>query len=149
MAQTTGGTTARVSTVGISADGSSWTDISGYTNAVTGTDQDRTSGETYTFDGDKAIVGVGKREPVESTIKIVYTEGAGEAWKVLRAAFENATPYYVRYTVKPATTGNSRFTSDAGYITNCPYPEVDSTSGDPVTCEFTIRHPGWTEAAVP
>lgn len=149
MAQTTGATTARVATVGISSDGSSWTDISGFANAVTDTSQDRTSGEDYTFDGDTAIIGVGKREPVESTIRIIYTEGAGEPWKVLRAAFENATDYYVRYTVKAATTGNSRFTSGKGQIISCPYPEIDTTSGDPVACEFTFKHPGWTEAAVP
>ena len=149
MAQTTGATTARAATVAISPDNSSWTDISGFSNAVTGTQQDRTSGEAYTFDGDKAIVGVGKREPDEAAIKIVYTEGSTEPFSVLRAAFENATPYYVRYTVKAATTGNKRYTSDVGYIISCPYPEVDSTSGDPVTVEFTFKPRGWTDALVP
>ena len=149
MAQTTGATTARAGTVAISPDNSTWTDISGFSNAVTGTQQDRTSGEVYTFDGDKAIVGVGKREPDEAAIKIVYSEGGSEPFAVLRSIFENATPYYVRYTVKAATTGNLRFTSDSGYIISCPYPEVDSTSGDPVTVEFTFKTPGWTQASVP
>ena len=111
MAQTTGATTARAATVGVSSDGSSWTDISGFAMSVTGQSQDRMSGEVYTFDGDTAIIGAGKREPEEIEISYVYTEGGSDPFEVIRAVFENATAYYFRWTVKAATTGNFRFTT--------------------------------------
>lgn len=150
MAQTTGATTARAATVGYSSDGSSWTDISGFAIAVTGASQDRMSGEVYTFDGDTAIIGAGKREPMEIEISYVYTEGGSDPFEVLRPIYEAATAYYFRWTVKAATTGNFRFTTPACYITSFGYPEIEAeNAGDPVPGSLTIR-PGYvTKAAAP
>jgi len=150
MAQTTGATTARAATVGVSSDGSSWTDISGFAMSVTGQSQDRMSGEVYTFDGDTAIIGAGKREPEEIEISYVYTEGGSDPFEVIRAVFENATAYYFRWTVKAATTGNFRFTTPACYVTSFTYPEIEAeNAGDPIAGAFTVRTPYVTKAAVP
>jgi len=66
MAQTTDYLSGVATKVEISTDGgSAWSDISGSSNVVTPSPQSRMSGEAYTFDGDTALVGFGKREPMD------------------------------------------------------------------------------------
>ena len=150
MAQTTAAESARNAVVEISADGSSWTNISSVCQTVSPGDGSRKTGEANTFDGDGTIVVAGKQEAQESTLKIIYTED-GVGYEVLRGYFASAnSALYLRVAPRGATTGNYRHTSAKGVITQFPYfPDLDAGSGDVMATEMTVRHPGWTKAVVP
>ena len=85
MAQTVVGMSGVNALLQVSADGSTWTDISGSANQVSATEQTRMSGEAYTFEGDYAVVTAGKREPVELAVRVLYTEEAAESFETVRA----------------------------------------------------------------
>lgn len=140
MAQTTGAVSCTDAKVEFSTNGSSWTDVSGSANSVDPGTQTRQNGETYTFQGDTAILTAGKREPLDVTVRAVYTETAGEAYATLRAAFEaTGSVGYIRYSPRGGATGQDVYTSPAGIITDCSYPMADATDADPKLMEFTVR----------
>jgi hypothetical protein len=151
MAQTTAATSARNARVAISTDGSSWTDVSGSAGQFSPGDGSRMTGEAYTFDGDGPIIVAGKLEPQESTIHVIYTETAGEAFITLWTAFIAAnSTLYGRVDPLGSTTGNYRFTTGKGVITAMPaFSEMDAGSGDVQTVEATFKHGGWTRSLVP
>lgn len=150
MAQTTAATTARNAVVEISADGSSWTNISGVAQTVSAGDGSRMTGEAWTFDGDGPIIGAGKLETQESNLKIIYTED-GTGYNVLLGYFNSAnSTAYLRVAPNGSTTGNYRHTSGKGVITKFPnFAELDAGSGDIQAVEMTVKHGGWTKAAIP
>ena len=150
MAQTTAAASARNAVVEISADGSSWTNISGVAQTVSSGDGTRMTGTANTFDGDGTIVVAGKLEAQESNLKIIYTED-GVGYEVLRGYFASAnSTAYLRVAPNGATTGNYRHTSAKGVITKFPqFAELDAGSGDVQAIEMTVMHPGWTKAVVP
>lgn len=128
--------------VAISTDGNSWTDVSGYANYVEPDPQARTSGETYTFDGDTGIVTFGKREPIEVMVRIVYSEGASSPYDTLRTAHETAGGgrMQVRWAPKGSTAGNQQFsTGSDSKISEFPYPAPDAGSADPILLEFKVK----------
>jgi hypothetical protein len=108
MAQTTAATSARNAVVEVSADGSTWVNISGVANSCSPGDGSRMTGEANTFDGDGTIVVAGKLEAQESDLKIIYTED-GTGYEVLRGYFGTptapATCAWPRTARRPATTG--------------------------------------------
>jgi hypothetical protein len=150
MAQTTGALAAVDCKLEISTNGSDWTDISGFSNKISPGGQNRMSGEAYTFDGDTAIVGAGKREPVEITVSIVYTEGAAEAFEVVRGQFETAGggALYVRFSPDGGDVDDFLYTSDAGEITNFNWPEPDAGNADPKLVEFSLKTPKFTKSVI-
>mgnify|MGYP000957837299 CR=1 FL=1 len=149
MAQMTGAISAKDSVIEYSTNGSSWTAISGYGNKLEDTSQARKTGYTYTFDGDTAIITVGKREPLKLKLSFVYSEGSSEPFQVLRALFEAGTALYLRWTAKAAVSGNRRFTTDLGYISEWPYPDINAESADAIMTQFTFETPKATDAAIP
>jgi len=134
-----------VSNDGFSADTK---DISGALAAVTVSGGDRQLAEEYTADGDTAIITAGKRDPVEVTCRIVYTEGATDAFEHVRTEFEPGDAYYVRWSPKGGAGGDFRFTSDAGKIRSMGYPQGEVSGGAPMMFEFTVRTPKLTKAAI-
>ena len=90
MAQTTDQVSMGCGQLEISTDNSNWTDISGTSQSIEGTEATRMTGEAYTFDGDMALIGGGKREPMELTCNIVYTETDAEGYEQARAIFESS-----------------------------------------------------------
>ena len=150
MAQTTAATSARNAVVEISADGSSWTNISGVAQTVSSGDGTRMTGTANTFDGDGTIVVAGKLEAQESNLKIIYTED-GVGYEVLRGYFASAnSTAYLRVAPNGATTGNSRHTSAKGVITKFPqFADLDAGSGDVQAIEMAVMHPGWTKGVIP
>ncbi len=149
MAQTTAATSARNAVVEISADGSSWTDISGVASTVSSGDGSRMIGTAHTFDGPGPIIVAGKLEEQESTLKIVYTED-GTGYNVLLGYFNSTnSTAYLRVAPNGATNGNYRHTSNKGVITSFPqFAELDAGSGDVQTVEMTVTHGGWTKAVI-
>jgi len=146
--QTTGGFSFKEVEVGISTNGSSWTDISGFAAGVSAGGGDRQTGEVYTFDGDTAIITSGKREPLEVTVKAVYTEGGSDPFEVIRAAYEAGSSLYVRWSPKGGDASEFMFTSAVGVVTNAPYPVGESGSGDPTMFEFTVKVASITKSVI-
>jgi hypothetical protein len=120
-----------------------WTDISGTASQVSGTEQTRTSGEAYTFDGDAAIIGAGKRTPMNVAISIVYSEVAAEAYDLARAAFETACGQNVcvRWSPGAGVSGKDHISTCTGKITSFTYPPMDASAGGPIMAGFTIFTP--------
>jgi len=151
MAQTTLATSSRNAVVELSADGSTWFDISGYTQSVSPGDGTRLTGTAHTFDGPGPIIVAGKLDAQESTVSILYTEDTGGAYDRAKGYFDDAnSTCYLRVAPNGNTSGNFRFTSTKGVITQFPaFNELDASSGDPQMIEFTVQHGGWTKAAIP
>lgn len=149
MAQTTDQVSMADGDVEYSTNGTAWTSISGSITSVEDTTQTRMSGETYTLDGDTALITYGKREPMELTFKAVYTEQSGEAFEVVRALFEAGTAVYFRWSPKGIgasgrfvfTTANGTGAAAGFKITEFTYPGQDATSGDPVMTGWKLKVP--------
>jgi len=125
-----------------SLNNSTWVDISGIANSVNFGGGERASGEAYTFNGDTALVGAGKRAPIEATVSIVYdTSGT---YSTLRGYYVAGTWIYLRVTPAGDNPGDECWTSSLGPITGCPPPNMDAATGDPPTVEFTHRAGAWT-----
>ncbi len=148
MAQTSDGISFRDCKIEISPNGTTWTDISGFANALEIGGGERQVGEMFTFDGDTAIIRGGKRNPLEITVKAVYTEGTNDPYETVRAAYEAGSNLYVRWSPKGGQNGEFQFASDAGIVTDAPYPGGEAESGDVVLFEFTIKTPKVTKSVV-
>lgn len=118
-----------------------YTDISGFANELIVDGGDRASGEIYTADGDEALLGFGKRAPLEINVKIVYTEGTGDAYELVRAAYEadGGTPAWIRWSPRGGDATEAQFTSTEGRVIKCSYPGGPVEPGDPQTIEFTVK----------
>jgi len=145
MAQTTGAVPRSCAYVGLSASStcSPFTDVSGSVNSVTGVGgQTKMVGEEYTFDGETALVETGKREPVDITVRSVFTSSATEAYRIARTAFMTATcdgKVCLRVIPGGATAGNEGWQTNYAPVTSGPWPEVNAAEAGPVMVEFTIR----------
>ena len=87
MTQTTNSIYGGAAYVGISINGSAWTDISGHSNKVSPGGGDRNQGKAYTFDGEYPIVKVGKMNERQTRIDLIYTEQSGDAYEIARGQF--------------------------------------------------------------
>jgi hypothetical protein len=150
MAQTTLATSSRNAVLEISTDGSTWTNISGYAQSVTAGDGTRLTGTAHTFDGDGPIIVAGKLDAQEATVGILYTEENDGAYDRVKDAFATTnSTLYLRVAPLGSTSGNLRHTSSKGVITQFPaFPELDSSSGDPIMIEFTVQIGSWTTATI-
>ena len=148
MTQSTGALSGVNAQIETSTDGAAWTDISGSSNKVEPGGGDRQSGESYTFDGDTALITAGKREPIEITLSFVYTEIALEAWLKAEAAYLAGTAYYVRYSPGGGDSGDFLYTSTPGIITSFAYPEVDTEEAAPIMAEMTVKVPSLTRSTI-
>lgn len=149
MAQTTGAVVEQCAKVEISSDGAAYTDVSGQVQSWSGMTQTRATGEAYTFDGDTAIVGAGKRQPMDITFNIVYTETDAEVYEVIREQFENTCGglYYVRVSPRGGDAGEEQIVI-YGLITSFTYPEMDASTGDPVMAAFVMHSANVTTTIV-
>jgi len=145
MTQTTGGLSFLAARVLVSADGSSWVNVSGEAASVAVSGGDRATGEQNTMDGDMPIVKAGKRASIDLTVRGVYTETAAEFFETLRAIYETAGgACWIQY----APAGDDEFWfhsadgADAltsGILTSPGYPGGDVSSGDVIMSEFVVK----------
>lgn len=143
MAQTTGAITGSAAAVWLKVGAGSYIDYSGQSQAIDAVSASRVNSEAYTFDGNNAIILLGKEEPVEITINFLYTEVAAEIWEIVQAAFLAGSTVQVKYEPK-GTTGKQIESVAGGYITSIDYPAVDASSAGPVVAAITVRAPGLT-----
>jgi len=142
MTQTTNSMWGGAAYVGISVNGTAWTDISGHSAKVSPTGGDRQQGKAYTFDGEYPIVKVGKMNERQTRIDIIYTEEAADAWAVARAQFVAAGggTMYARWSPGGGDVGDDLYTTDAGFVVDFSYPEVDAEATGPIKTYFVIQH---------
>lgn len=147
MSQTTGALSGLNCKAEVSANGTSWTDASGFTNSVEPGGGERKVGEAYTFDGDTPIVAAGKRGPVEIKYKGVFTQGGSEPFSVVKTAYEAGSTFYFRWSPDGGGTGDLRFTA-SGIVSAFTYPKVEAGPGDPIAFEFTLKAPSITTETI-
>lgn len=138
MAQTTNALSWANATISLSANGTTWTDISGFANSVSVDGGERATSEFFTVDGDTPIVTSGKRGFLEITIKAVYTEAGSDAYAMGMTAYENNTPLYARWVPKGSGTGAFVFTTSIGRVTKPIYPQGAADSADAIQFELGI-----------
>ena len=141
MAQTTAQVPQACGSIEISTDCTTYIDVSGQFQSVSGTEQSRMSGEAYTFEGDTALIAAGKREPLELEFVIVYTETDAESYEVIRKQFETACggKLCVRWTPRGLTEGMEQVTTGEGIIISFTYPPGDASAGGPIMGGFTLK----------
>lgn len=128
----------------ISSNGSSWSDISGKTNNITGVAQSRKFAETNVGSNDNPEITAGQREAVKGQVRILYSEDALHAFELLRAAHEDGGCIYLRYAPRGGAASTKRYASAAAdgstaapcIITNFLYPDGDKGSAEPVMAGF-------------
>lgn len=158
MAQTTAADTRAAFKIEVSINATDFTDISGQANSVNVDGGDQMVGEQHTADGAAPVVtGSNKTEAKTVTVSCLYTETAGQAWRIVKDRYDGATKTIaVRYSPRGGAQTERRFVTanDAGTVVlvpiiNCQVPEGDASTGDPLLFEFSVRTPKLLEEAVP
>lgn len=134
--------------VEISTNGTTWTNVTTSANSISVDGGERMTEDLFVFGADVAEIMSGPREPLEVTLRVVYSEGANEAWETIRAQYESGGLLYVRWSPRGGTTGQFQFTTDAGAITSFGYPVGEAEGAEPVLCEVVVRTPKITKSVV-
>ena len=145
MAQTTGAVSGAAAAVWLKVAAGSYVEYSGQSQSIDAVSASRMNSEAYTFDGDYALILIGKEEPVEVTVNFLYTEVALEIWEIVQAAFTAGSLVQVKWQPK-GSAGSEIETVAGGYITSIDYPAVDASTAGPVVASITVRAPGITYA---
>jgi len=152
MAQTTNQVPLSCGKLELSFDScATWYDASGETVSLAPPQQTRMSGETYTLDGDNALIGGGKKEPMELVFVIVYTEADAEAYERIREAFETTGcggTTCARWSPRGGSAGHEQITTATGTIISFTYPPMDATTGGVILGGFTLKVPYVTTTIV-
>jgi hypothetical protein len=148
MAQTTTAISRVDGQVEFSTDNSTWTDISGSITSVDPGEQGRDIGEEYVLEGDLPVMGEGKSQTLEITCKGLWSPTAGEAFAVVKAAWEARGRCYLRWSPQGGATGDKRYTTSYGYLTGFMWPKVDATDAKPMPCGFKLKTGKITESTI-
>lgn len=140
MAQTTGAMSGSAATISYQSGGTgTYTDISGSSQSVDVVTLTKMTGEAYTFDGSYAVLTVGKNEPLEVVVNVLYTDTTTEAYQVMLTAFEQSTLISLKWVPNGAASGADTYTTSAGQITAIDLPAIDASSAGPIMASFTLR----------
>lgn len=143
MPQTTGAVPQSCARIDVATDSacSSWTNISGSVNSISGTEQSKVIADEYTFDGAGAISEVGKFEPFDMVVRSVFTNVVTEAYRIAREAFMAGAcdgKICLRWIPSGAVGGDGMQTNYAPIVT-FQWPPVDAAAGGPVMVEYTLH----------
>jgi hypothetical protein len=133
--------------VEISTNGTTWTDISGYTNKIEWDGGEREIAEASVFGEDVAKIAPGKRSPVEITVTVAYDESTSSPLETLQSAYESSSTLQVRWSPTGGVTGSKRY-SAIGYVTTPIVPAGDAEASDVLMVEFTLKAPEITVETV-
>jgi hypothetical protein len=148
MAQTTTSLSWENNKLEFSADGTTWTDVSGSTNSVEAEGGEVEVSKLYTHGTFAPIVGYGRPDLFKVGVNVVYTETAGEAYLLMKAAYENRTAAYFRWSPKGADAGELRYTTGIGRITAFKYPSGKAEDAAPVQMTIQLTTPSIASATV-
>ena len=145
MAQTTGAMNTVDAQIEISANGTTWYDISGSTNKLEAPTQTADTGSAATLDGQYKLTKAGKLNPMELSLMILYTEVADEAFRLLETQWALAgRPLYVRWIPSRGTgnfvytTANAAGVAASGIITQLTLPGADAETASPTLLAFRV-----------
>jgi len=137
--------------VEITTDNTTWTAISNATVKIDDVELSRPSGEAYVGgSSDYATITVGKREPVEITITVLYNEDTGSAVNTMYNRFQSATPTLgVRWSPRGlvgsarayGTSNDGGTTFGLGVITSVTLSALDPSDAEPYVAMVTVRTP--------
>ena len=137
MPQTDRHGTSKHATLEIRASTSeTWVDASGWAASVTPGGGDHLIGDAHVFEGPWPLIALGKLNPLDYTIRIIYTEAAGEGADLLHGFYENQELVDIRYRPFGASGWQWRC---SGLVTTPSVPEADGDSGDILTVEATVH----------
>lgn len=145
MTQTTEAMSGAANYIAISTDaGVTWSDISGYSGYVDVTPQTRDMGAYKTFDGETPVITAGKLNPMDVTVRVLYTEDLSAPYSAFLAAHHTAgggAVVQVRWAPKGNTAGNFQFTTDYGskIMSLSSAPTADIQNGNPILVEAKIH----------
>lgn len=151
MPQTSGAVSTAIARLEVSFDKTTWHDISGSSQSVTGTDQERMVADAQVLDGDVPIPTAGKRNAMDLEFNIIYTEVSTEAYELIRAAFVDANQgavIYVRYVPKGGTVGTNAMYRTPIQTSKMPallsafrFPTFDAGAAGPILGMFRVHTP--------
>lgn len=149
--QTTGAINFTDTAVWVAVNSGAFAEICGEANSISMSGGDRDVGEFKTYCGDTPIVLPGKRNKIQVTLHIAYTEGLSDPFEVARLAYENkGTHYQVRWIPRGNASGNFRYTTDANsFVSSAPYPMGAADSADITAFDVTVECAYVTKDAVP
>lgn len=122
-----------------------WSDVSDDVTVVTPGARTRMSGQAYTLGEDIALTSVGKLEPVEWTLRGIYTEGTAttDVWNSLYTAQSTTCGglFAVRYAPKGCATTSQVFALPAltTEVISLTPPVGDGASPDILMYEAVVR----------
>ncbi|HUV67128.1 MAG TPA: hypothetical protein VMW24_24785 [Sedimentisphaerales bacterium] len=145
MPQTDGHMTSKHSTLEVSSDQVSavgnvttWTDISGSSNALTPSGGDHMTGYTHSFgEFHDPLTGIGKVEPASVVARAIYTEEDEESTDLFQGFYENETRIWMRYRPAGAGAGNWEYIFHGHVVGPC-IPSSDATTADILLVEATL-----------
>jgi hypothetical protein len=129
-----------------SLNGSEWTALCAVAVSVSGLEQRRELAQGYTACGG-VVMALGKRHPIDITVRMVYTEAPDAGFHEARLAHEGNGKLYLRYKLRASqgdakryVTANGDGTLAApGLITAFQYPESEAGSGRLFVAGLTLR----------
>jgi len=131
----------------LSTNNSTWTDISSDTNSVSMSGFELESEATGVFGQAKKEQTIGGYAIGTVTVRSMYAESTTGAWGLAHAAYTNRTALYVRWSPRGGTTGQYRYTSDAGYVKSPVWP-VGEDGAAAVMPEIVLETPFVTQTTI-
>ena len=125
--------------------GTTWNDVSDTVSVVEPGERVRMTGEAYVFGEDVALTTVGKLEPIEWTLRGIYTEGTGttDVWNTLYTQQSTTCGglLAIRYAPLGCATTSQVFAlpSDSTEVIGLTPPMGDAASGDVLVYEAVLR----------
>jgi len=133
--------------VELSTNNSDWTDVSIDSNMLTVDGFDLETEGTNVFGQGKKLQTTGDFDLGTVTLKALYAESTSAAWGMANTAFEARSALYIRWSPKGGTTGDYRYTSDAGYVKQ-PVWAGGEANASPIMPEIVIETPWITRSTI-
>lgn len=133
--------------VEFSINNSTWTDVSGDSNSVAMSGFELETSSVGIFGQAKKDQTVGGYAIGTVTVRLMYTETTTSGWGIAHAAWVARSALYIRWSPRGGTTGQYRYTTDAGYVKNPIWP-VGEDGADQVMSEVVLETPFVTQTTI-
>ena len=141
------GLTMKNCKVEFSTNNSTWTDVTSETNSVAMSGFDLETEATGIFGQAKKDQTVGGYAIGTITVRSMYAENTTGAWGMAHSAWVNRTALYIRWSPRGGTTGNYRYTTDAGYVKSPVFP-VGEDGAAAIMPEVVLETPFVTQTTI-
>ena len=126
-------------------NGSTYTDISGYSTSVADSGGDRKTGEAFTYGDDYPVIGAGKRASRTVDVEVLYNEDS-TAFLSLYTLQQSGGQFGLRLTPRGLETGAGtvgRYVTQTTYglLTKLDLPTGNPDDGKPMICKLTVQTP--------